>query len=275
MIMVKYRYIIRAIETEIKCQTTGANIRKRLRESMKRFHQNYADLSHEEAELYDKDGNILMHEIGEASSCHIHWDNLIGKDYNNLHLTHNHPNPLNDVPCCLSLNDMNILLLREYNGIMTTENIIGGLFGEPSDYIMRSVTACSSNGSSMTLIRTNDFPGKYFSHEDAFKVFQRFENVSLKYKNSYKHNYKVNMRKALKEYSKDEKKNMIMDSDFRKRISHQTLKEIGDINSFYEKEGVFSDLEKIGCKLEIKNGYVFDESWNDSHNWEIERFVNI
>jgi hypothetical protein len=45
------------------------------------------------------------------------------------------------------------------------------------------------------------------------------------------------MRKALKEYSKDEKKNIIKDSDFRKRISRQTLKEIGDINSFYEKEG--------------------------------------
>ena len=271
--MVKYNNIIKAIEYDLKCRTTGRNIKSSIRRNIQNFHETYKDYDHEEADVYDDNGNLICHEIGDDHSVKIDWNNIDPDDYGRVHVVHNHPSSFANLPTFLSEGDLSQLLLREINGTFTTYNVEATMFGTPSDYIVKSVTACSPNGSKMTLIKGDNFPGRYNTYNDANAIFNQLLTKNENYRSMYEMNYKFNVRDALKNYPESEWRDLIYDSNFRQNISNQTLKQIGSLEDYLKQEGIYTKLGYIECKLEITSAKTFDERWNDNNDWEIERMV--
>lgn len=236
--MVNREIIIKSIDNAIiKCSSDGTTFSKEVSEQLEIFQQRYGDLTdHEELSLYDKNGNLLTHEVGEAHGVGVNlWEYGDNED---LHVFHNHPTLFTDsVPTFLSVPDMKSMMRN---------NLEGGR-------LLRSVTAVSPNGSRMTLIKTNDF--KYSaSVEDAIV---NLNSKCIEYYETYSDRVVDYMVTKAVEYQ-SETGRTIRATEFRQEASEKVIKEMGTMQSFLKKNGVIDDLKSVNLKVKIKNGSGID-----------------
>lgn len=265
--MVRYETIIRVMKEEtLKCQTTGKNLHKGIRENFKRFYEKYGQLEHEELDMMDEHGNILYHKVGKLTGVDPEYEDSLKEEYyGRTHALHNHPEGMATIPPGLSDGDVSQLLMRNDNGSIHpywTTN-------ETSDYIVRSITATSPNGGRMTLIRGNEFPGKWFGHEDAARTLTLIPTYYRGYYDRFIGNYKLQARNELRNYPKSEWQGLIESPDFHEKISKKTIDNIGTLEEYYRDVGVYDNLEKIDCKLEIEEGTGYDPAYDSKLDFEV------
>ena len=176
--MVRYKHILKAIEQETrKHQTTGTNISAKLEAVMDNFPRDKFYNINRCKGWYDKDGNELKFfnaEYGYYTSEEI-IEKQGNKDLKEQGLTDLHH--IKNKP----LKDM------EYTTLQTTlaENDYAELkeLNDNYEYLNRSISVVSPNGSRMTIIRNNDFsPEDYDTYDYAVRE-------TLEICSDYEHEY--------------------------------------------------------------------------------------
>lgn len=251
--MVKYKYIIKAIDEEVKCRTTGTNFTNQLRKSLTDFTEEYGNEPVEHLAIYDREGNLVIDKVQEGDWHSVSLDEketqkLIEENKTDLHKIHNHPTDevTDPLPTCFSYNDYKSSLIKN----------------SEDEYIFRSTTCVSSNGSSMTLTKSNDFPtGKYkiFSEEEAMIHGMNYiSRQHTSYLEMYKNNYIMNARKetgkieGYENMDYFERESIIKSPEFRKKVHENTLKDIGGMDEYFRKNKVTEELDKYGLRLEMQ-----------------------
>lgn len=236
--MVTKDIIIKSIDDAIiKCSKDGTTFSKELSKQLEKFTKEYGGLTdHEELSLYESNGDILIHKVGTAHTVGV---NLMDyDDYENLHVFHNHPSSfIGKVPTYLSVPDMQHLLLSNNEG----------------KNLLKSVTAVSPNGSSMTVIKTNEFNFSDIDSNNAREVMIKLNKYCREYHDQYTDNVIDYMTEKAIDYQ-NRTGDTIRASVFEDEAREHVLKEMGTMGSYLKKEGIYDDLKSVGLKVKIKNG---------------------
>lgn len=174
----KYIYLIKAIEQEIqKHQTTGTNISSKLEAVMDNFPRDKFYNINQCKGWYDKDGNEVKFfnaEYGYYTSEEIIQkqgnQDLKEQGLNDLHHIKNKPLKEMEYPTLQAfLSENDYAELKELN--------------DNYEYLNRSISVVSPNGSRMTIIRNNNFsPEDYSTYDYAVRE-------TLAIYNEYEHEY--------------------------------------------------------------------------------------
>ena len=249
-----YDLILKTITEEITKCNDGTSIPKAVTKALDNFAQQYANLKdHEEISFYTENGEEITHIVGQEHGVDEKTleeidKKLFEENYTNVNVDHNHPTVWDKfVPTFLTENDMANLKEKNSNG----------------DYIYRSVSAESPNGSRMTILRNNKFSEADYPLFE--KTIEEINTYGLRYSISH---YKSVHMKVLTEMTKDfekwyyskENEDLHMDTyeylnsrKFQEEAHRRTIEKIGTLEDYLEKQGLLSDLEKANCKLRIKN----------------------
>ena len=155
--MVKYNYIIQAIEYNLTKSHQHLRIPKQVKLTFNRFHEETCGEEpspNESCIVCNEKGRVIYTDTtNEREYVELNMDEIIEqyeddwKTPQQLHLTHNHPMNLPSV--CLSSGDIETFMYSYY------PNDLVEFQGE--QFPLRSISAESSNGGRMTLVR-----GDYF-----------------------------------------------------------------------------------------------------------------
>ena len=157
-----------------------------------------------------------------------------------LNSIHNHPSAIDKdyarIPTYFSEADLLKLLISDSDG----------------NYLFHSQTACGGNGYRMTVIR-----GKGWTRKDEVQYLKAGENL-VKNCREYVGDYHITMvEKAIEladEYrdSKDWKGvSSVKLTDFYEQAHIETIKEMGTMDEYLEKNNVYDGFKNAHCKLRI------------------------
>ena len=243
--MVKYKYILDSIEVYIEKCSDGTDIPRAVTKQFERFTEKYGKLTdHEEVSVYDDNGNEVYHNVGNAHSVKTDIMSLIDSGYvENLNSIHNHPSSTDPkyalIPTYFSEADINkLLILGDGDGLYS--------------YLFHSTTCCGSNGYRMTLIRGKDFTDG--DEANYVNAGQYLVDNCRDYYSKYSSALKKNAILRADEYreSKDWKGvSEVKVEDFYKQAHEDTIKELGTMEQYLKKNGVYDGFKNAHCKLRI------------------------
>lgn len=235
--MVRYETLIKVIEEElVKCEETHTYITRRIKEAYNRFKDKYSDNEFEHLCLYDSDGNEIIHLTDDSRvTCSSGFKQMCEMGYKDMYSIHNHPSwlkPFADktfLPTHLSEADFRIL------GFIDYEN-------KEQPFIFRTQTACSDNGSMMSIIRGDDFK------ESDIIEYDKISRNCVQHCRDYKDLYADVLERKVKDIVGDS----VYDGDdyaLYSQAHKQTVKEIGGMKAYLKNKGVFDDFKKVNCRL--------------------------
>lgn len=241
MIMVKYSAIIDIIDSYLEKTHDGTSMSK-INSSLDNFAEKYGQIKdHEEISFYTDNGKEIMHLVGQEHGVDDKTlkpltDKLEEENYTDVHVDHNHPTVWDtNVPTFLSENDM--LTLMETNN--------------DGDYIYRSISAESPNGSRMTIIRNDKFNNE--DHTMFKEVIQKINRESLHYSIiTYKDAHMKALQQLSKEYTGNNKKEYLKSKEFHKKADDLAIKKVGTLEDYLKNQGLYDELSSVNCKLRIK-----------------------
>ena len=253
--MVGYDYIIKAIDNELRKSHQRLSVHLSFSEvehTFDEFHnQTCKDkkLKKEKGILCNNKGERLMFfrrgkwrdVLNGTSSSVSEWDVIDvwnhHMDEGDLHFTHNHPRDGKDFPAeCLSLSDITLLV---HNRIREDANT--GKYYE--DFLLKSMSCESSNGSRMTLTRGDKFTSK--NEGKALSLGRDLEDCWR----DYIMKYRAKKIQVLENAPSDVLRKSRNEID--QYVIKQTMKELGT----FDKSPVFKEIQRdfrnIDCSLEI------------------------
>ena len=270
--MVKYEYLIRAIEEEFIKSHQRLLLPKPIKNSFNKFHKETCEdkyLKKERIIITDKDGNVVYEKTGGKTSVRFpsnrELDALYQK-YGDLYVDHNHPREgSRRVAECLSQDDM----LKIFS---ITPLFVEGQY-KPIDNVhtIKSVSMESPNGSRMTLTR-GDYWDK-LEREDQFNTRQLCSKLQKEYVN-YMEEY-INKREEVTEQTTADEARQFLDDDyhfrsrdFRNYLSEQTMKKMERFEDTETFKDIQKQFRKYNCKLvvEYPSEYKVDDETYVTYN---------
>ena len=240
--MPKYQYIIRTIEEYSK--THDGTSLGTIRTSLDKISPKIRNKKKEQAYIIDEEGNIIQHKKGTKNGVEIDENTLKEEKHKNLHVTHNHPSDLtlDNIPTTLSEDDMEALLTKNND----------------DDYLFRSISAESPNGTRITLIHNNNFNE---ADENNYRnAMRKYIAKSFQYKTLILQKTKQAMYNKVQQYKADHPHESIPHMKMEIETRKEMIKEMGGLEDYFKKEGVFKAFEDCNCKLRITNNNVDWES---------------
>ena len=240
--MVKYKTILKVINESVKTHD-GTSLGK-IRTSLDKIAPKIRNKKKEQAYILDEDGNIIQHKRGTKNGVEIDEDTLKEEKHKNLHVTHNHPSDLtlDNIPTTFSEDDMEALLTKNND----------------DDYLFRSISAESPNGTRITLIHNNNFNE---ADENNYRnAMGKYIAKSFQYKTLILQKTKQIMYDKVQQYKADHPHESIPHMKMEIETRKQIIKEMGGLDDYFKKEGVFKAFEDCNCKLRITSNEVDWES---------------
>ena len=229
--MVGIEFISKSLDDAIIKCSDGASLSRPLRKSLKGFADEYGKLTdHEELSIFDSDGNLITHSVGKGHSVDVDDDKLRDDGYTNLHITHNHPTLFQDnVPTYLSENDMESFAFEE---------------------MYKSISAVSPNGTSMTLIKNDNYQTE-FDEDKVWNSMLDLHDSCQSYYDLYEDRVIEYMTDKAIEYQDNHPGQFIKASTFREEATRNVLEQMGTMEEYLKKKGVYDSLESVNVKLRI------------------------
>lgn len=251
--MVKYKHIIQAIEYNLTKSHQHLRIPKQVKLTFNRFHEETCGEEpspNESCIVCNEKGRVVYTDTThEREYVELDMDEIIEqyeddwKTPQQLHLTHNHPMNLPSV--CLSSGDIETFMYSYY------PNDLVEFQGE--QFPLRSISAESSNGGRMTLVR-----GDYFKAEDKDIIIslgkELWDNNS-KYLHSF---YK--MKKNIMDKHKSEFDNTEDLSNFANRMC---IEKMGKFEQSKEFKKIQKQMREHNCSLSVTYPFDYDLSKKD------------
>ena len=238
--MVKVKTVINVIDDYLEKCSDRTDIPRVVTKQFERFIDTYGQIDHEEVSVYDENGNEIYHNVGKSHSVRTDMQYLMSLGLYNLNSIHNHPSAIEPdyarIPTYFSEADLTKLLITDMDG----------------SYLFHSQTACGGNGYRMTVIR-----GKGWSDSDRIRYIEAGENL-VKNCRKYVGDYHITMvEKAIEladEYRDSKNWKGVSDvkiTDFYEQAHIETIKEMGTMDEYLEKNKVYDGFKNAHCKLRI------------------------
>ena len=236
--MVKYGYILKAIENHTLKTHDGAGFKRTLTQSLNKWAETHRTIKdHEEMAFYDDNGKeIFTQQNGEKDFVTMtdeDFNRVFNEEtYHGLNLTHNHNSLyIDEVPTYLSTTDRDILLVKNNEG----------------EYCFRSISAETPNGTRVSIAKNNKFTKE---NEDDYKyVFNEYNHACATYYDTYKDSRNKHARQIKQEYNKQGRK--ITGEELKEKSKKKAIKEIGTMKQYLTKKGYFDMFQEANCKLWI------------------------
>ena len=209
----------------------------KLKSSFDKFQKEYGSLTtHEEMSIYDEYGNEIAHIKSDGMQVNAKevLDKLVKEGYKNIHVIHNHP--------------------RGFSGSLSTylnktDMLNIGKRDDDYGYLIRSISACSPNGSRMTFIHNDNFnPLNYKKLKNG--LLEDMESEFLSQHQTYRDLYREKIKNS---------------DDSPKNINDNIIKSIGDLDRVMSTFGIDEMLDDCNCKVRWKKAEKFIDN---SSEWK-------
>ena len=238
--MVKVKTLILAIDDYLEKCSDGTDIPRTVTKQFERFADTYGQIDHEEVSIYDENGNEIYHNVGKAHSVKTDMDYIMSLGLYGLNSIHNHPSAVDPdyamIPTYFSPADLIKLLVTDRNG----------------NYLFHSQTACGGNGYRMSVIRGKDWTDKdRLAYTEAG---DKLVDCCRKYYGDYHLKLLTKAVDLADEYRESKNWRGVSEvkiSDFYGQAHEETIKEIGTMEQYLQKNNVYDGFKNAHCKLRI------------------------